>query len=243
MKDRFSQHAQHYAAFRPVYPESLYLFLYQHISDTTLAWDAGTGNGQVAYALAEKFKRVIATDISEAQLRYASLAENILYQQADEQAPFIQDKSVDLITVAQAIHWFNIPKFMKEVQRVLKSTGIIAVWGYDLITINAEANKILQDFYTHTIGAYWDAERKLIDNHYRTIEFPFHEIVVSDTSMNFLWTKEILEGYLTTWSAVQKFQRDQGHNPVKNLMPLLSAHLADSFEVSFPIFVRIGKQR
>lgn len=242
MKDLFSQHAQQYAAFRPVYPESLYKFLYEHISDTTLAWDAGTGNGQVAHVLAKKFKRVIATDISEAQLHHAAHSENIDYQIAGDQASFIQDKSVELITVAQAIHWFNIPMFMKEVQRVLKPNGWIAVWGYDLISINTEANKILSDFYKNIIGSYWDVERKLIDNHYRTIEFPFAERSVPAMTMNFLWTKEILQGYLTTWSAVQKYQRDKGFNPVKELMERLSIHLSDSFEVSFPIFVRMGKQ-
>jgi hypothetical protein len=131
--------------------------------------------------------------------------------------------------------------FMKEAQRVLKPSGCIAVWGYDLITINEEANKILSDFYKNIIGSYWDAERKLIDNHYRTIEFPFAELSFPTMTMNFLWTQEMLRGYLTTWSAVQKYQRDKGFNPVNNLMERLSDHLTDSFEVSFPVFMRMGK--
>src|SRR5438105_1919540 len=174
-KDLFSGHASQYAAFRPTYPAELYDFLYQHVSHFENAWDAGTGNGQVARELAQKFKSVFATDISKKQLENAVVADNIFYWQAAEQTSFAA-KSIDLVCVAQAIHWFDRFKFFNEVRRVAKPDALLAIWGYGLLSIDHAIDEVVRDFYVSTIGSYWEKDRKLIDEEYQTISFPFQEI-------------------------------------------------------------------
>ena len=241
MKDRFSNHAKQYATFRPTYPEALYDFILAQINATSVAWDAGTGNGQVATRLAQTFDQVIATDISEAQLSHAPRKENIIYRVGDEMIPSIQNNSIDLITVAQAIHWFDRPKFYQEVNRVLKPDGIIALWGYGLIEIDSAIDVIIKSFYTQEVGSYWDIERKHIDNHYQSIGFPFQEIKSPAFSMQFRWNLSQLKGYLSTWSAVQKFKRERTEDPVEKLVDRIEPLLPDFFHVSFPLFLRIGR--
>src|SRR5258706_5142103 len=128
-KDLFSSHASQYAAFRPTFPEELYDFVFSQVKNFDAAWDAGTGNGQVARDLSKKFKNVFATDISQKQIENAARAENICYSLAGETTSF-PENSLDLICVAQAIHWFDRDKFYADVTRVAKSKATIAVWGY-----------------------------------------------------------------------------------------------------------------
>jgi SAM-dependent methyltransferase len=240
-KDLFSGHATQYAAFRPTYPTDLYNFLYQHVSDFENAWDPGTGNGQVARELARKFIHVFGTDISKQQLEHAVVLDNIIYWQTGEQTVF-EPKSIDLICVAQAIHWFNREKFYDEVKRVAKPNAIIAVWGYGLLSVSEEIDKLLRDFYVNVIGSYWEKDRKHVDEEYRTISFPFREVKCPPFSIQAEWSLRELEGYLFTWSSVQKFIHEHGHNPVDELMksiqPLWNA---DKREIHFPIFMRLGK--
>src|SRR5258706_9304965 len=104
-KDLFSDHARQYAAFRPVYPMELYDFIFQYVTRFENAWDAGTGNGQVARVLGQSFKNVFATDISAKQIENAVQSENIFYSVQWEQTSF-PPQTFDLICVSQAIHWF-----------------------------------------------------------------------------------------------------------------------------------------
>ena len=166
MKDLFSSNSKSYASFRPTYPEALYDFIYGHVKNFDLVWDAGTGNGQAAVALAAKFKRVVATDISAQQLEQAEQISNIEYSVGSEQAD-LPDQSTDLITAAQAIHWFDRRKFFAEVRRVGKPGSVVAVWGYGLLSINPSINQHLAHFYKDIIGPYWDPERKHIDDRFR----------------------------------------------------------------------------
>lgn len=221
-KDRFSDHSSQYAAFRPRYPQALYDFLFEQVKGMDLAWDAGTGNGQAAEELAKRFKNVLATDISAKQLEQAAQAANIQYEVAGETTN-LPDQSVDLITVAQAIHWFNRPKFYEEVKRVAKPGSVVAVWVYGLLKVSDAIDPMVRDFYTRVIGPYWDSERKIIDDELRTIEFPFKEIPNHGFQFNPVWTIDQLEGYLSTWSAVQHYIRKNGHSPVPELVEKIRA--------------------
>lgn len=240
-KDRFSSHAKQYAAFRPTYPMELYDFIFTHIKKFDTAWDAGTGNGQVARDLALKFKKVVATDISEKQLLNAYQADTIFYSVAGEETIF-PDHQFDLITVAQAIHWFDIEKFYKEVQRVAHKDALLAVWGYSLLSISPEIDKVLTHFYTQVVGSYWDKERKLIDEQYKTIPFPFEEISAPEFRFSFNWTLEEFKGYISTWSSVQKYITANQVNPVdeliKEVRPLWKS---EQQTVNFPLFLRLGR--
>ena len=241
MKDRFSEHARQYAAFRPRYPQTLYDFIFQHVATFDLSWDAGTGNGQAATSLASRFNKVHATDISIKQLENAVQMPNISFVEGGE-TTHLPDRSVDLITVAQAIHWFDRMKFFKEANRVGKSGSVVAVWGYGLLKIDEIIDPLISEFYVSVVGPFWDTERKLIDQQYATIEFPFDEIPSPTFTMDVEWTLSELEGYLTTWSAVQKYWKEVGENPVPGLIAALRLQWGSgNRSVRFPLFLRLGR--
>ncbi len=240
-KDLFSNQANQYATFRPTYPTELYDFIFRHVQNFGTAWDAGTGNGQVARDLSKHFEKVIGSDISAKQLENAYQAENIFYFQTGETIMF-SSKRFDLICVAQAIHWFDREKFYTEVKRVAKPNAVVAVWGYGLLSVNSEIDILINDFYVNIIGSYWDKERKLVDEEYKTISFPFSEIDSPTFSFSFPWTLEELQGYLNTWSSVQKYIHEHNSNPVENLIskvqPLWEL---EKMEIKFPLFLRLGR--
>lgn len=242
MKDLFSQHAAGYAAFRPTYPKALYDFVLKQVKNRDVAWDCATGNGQVARDLAKYFEKVSATDSSAKQLENAVPSGNIQYSLASAERTSFPDSSFDLITVGQAIHWFDIPRFYEEVFRVARPGAVIAVWGYSLLSVNSAMDAIISGFYKNIIGSYWDPERKLVDEQYKTIPFPFQEIAAPEFTFSFQWTLAELQGYLTTWSAVQKYIKARGANPVEKLIeqvrPLWKN---EKMEVRFPLFLRCGR--
>jgi SAM-dependent methyltransferase len=240
MKDLFSGHSKSYAAFRPTYPKELYQFIYGHVHAFDIAWDCGTGNGQAARDLASVFTRVFATDISAAQLKNAVRAENIVY--AEGEATDLPDQSVDLITVAQAIHWFDQDRFFREVKRVGKKEAVLAVWGYSLPGIASEIDILMNDFYSGVVGPFWDPERKLVDDHYRSISFPFREIGTPSFRFSAFWTCDDFQGYLNTWSAVQHYQQAKGENPVDRIIRPIQVLWGDGRRpVTFPLFLRLGR--
>lgn len=239
-KDLFSAHANLYAAFRPTYPKELYDFIFGQVKNFHSAWDAGTGNGQVARDLSERFSRVYATDISEKQLANAEKAENIFYSVAGETSG-LGDQSVDLVTVAQAIHWFDIPKFYSEVKRVARPGGILAVWGYALLSVSPPIDTRLNHFYKEVVGPYWDKERRLVDERYQTIPFPFAELEAPPFKFSVHWHLNEFQGYLTTWSAVQKFMKANGSNPVPDFIREVRPLWKDKMQIDFPLFLRLGK--
>lgn len=241
MKDNFSAQASGYANFRPHYPAEMIHYIIGLVSNKETALDVATGNGQVAVGLASYFDKVYATDISEKQLQHATAVPNIYYSVASAEKLDFDDASFDLITVGQAIHWFDFEVFYKEVNRVLNRNGVFAVLGYGLFSAGEEADKVLHYLYKDVLGAYWDAERKYVDENYRTIPFPFKEIEVESFENRFKWDLEQLLGYLNTWSAVQHYIKSNGINPVD----LVKSDLEQLWnggvkEIVFPLLLRIG---
>jgi ubiquinone/menaquinone biosynthesis C-methylase UbiE len=163
MKDLFSQQAAEYAKYRPTYPHALYKCIFSHVHHFDCAWDCGTGNGQAAVALAKKFKQVIATDVSETQILHAQSRTNIIYQVCPaEKTPF-SSHSFDLVTVAQALHWFDFDLFYPELKRVLKPHGLFAAWSYGLARVDPQVDRVIDFFYDQLLAPYWDPRRRLID--------------------------------------------------------------------------------
>ncbi|MBL7865048.1 MAG: class I SAM-dependent methyltransferase [Cyclobacteriaceae bacterium] len=241
MKDLFSGHAQEYATFRPHYPPELYHFLFKYVRAFDHAWDAGTGNGQAAVVLAGRFGMVTATDISEKQLAQAKRLSNITYKVGGEVSA-LPDQSIDLVTVAQAVHWFDRENFYAEVNRVARPGAIIAIWGYGLFQVDESIDPLMTTFYQSVVGSYWDPERKLIDDEYRSIDFPFDEIPAERFAISLEWDMAVLEGYLNTWSAVQKHIKVNKTNPVAGLMnQLLPLWGSGKWLVQFPVFLRLGR--
>ncbi|HEY0771731.1 MAG TPA: class I SAM-dependent methyltransferase [Sphingobacteriaceae bacterium] len=241
-KDLFSDQSKAYAAFRPTYPQALFDFIFQRVNNFDTAWDCATGNGQVARDLCKRFKKVYATDISQQQLDEAFQAPNIDYSISKaEQTPF-PVKHFDLITVGQALHWINTQEFYTEVNRVGKPGGTIAVWGYSLLSVNPEIDKLFNDFYFNKVGSYWDAARKLVENEYSGIDFPFSMKAESKFQIIVTWSFEQFAGYLTSWSATQKFIKTEGFNPVPEFMHSIRQHWQENTvkEVRFPVFIKTG---
>ena len=238
-KDNFSSQAELYANFRPHYPEDLYQFIFNQTSSFNTAWDCGTGNGQVAKVLSEVFNKVYATDISKEQLKQAYPKENIAYSIGSAEASGLTSQ-VDLITVAQAIHWFDIKKFVSEAKRVSRNGALLCYWGYGLIQVDEEIDLIINDFYKNTINSYWDPERKLIDEHYRSIKLPLKNEQAGYFQYRKCWSLEHFIGYLTSWSSVQRFININKYNPVEALQGKLESLWKDEYEVTFPIFLKSG---
>lgn len=242
-KDYFSTHAALYAAFRPAYPEELYQFIFGHVTEKAVAWDCATGNGQVARHLSKHFGRVYATDISRNQLSNAYKAKNIFYSVLPAEKTAFGDNQFDLITVAQALHWFDINQFYNEARRVAKSGSIIAVWGYNLVSVSPPVDALIFDFYRNIVGPYWDVARKLVDDSYKHIPFPFDEIETPAFHISSTWTLKELTGYLTTWSATQQYINQHGANPVMALAGKIAPHWQEgvSKHIKFPLFLRMAR--
>lgn len=243
-KDHFSKQADAYAKYRPVYPVALFEYLAAQTKERKLAWDVGTGSGQATPGLAAHFDRVIATDPSESQIRNATAHPKVLYKVAPAEQTDIAEGAVDLITVAQALHWFDLNRFYAEARRVLKPAGVLAAWCYGLNEIESGIDRIVRHFYRDVVGPYWPPERKLIDERYRTIPFPFAELTPPAFNMEVEWTLDEYLSYLGTWSATQRYRQQQGTNPLPALRTEL-LHMWNAPQVKrtvkWPIHLRIGK--
>lgn len=245
MKDNFSKQAPAYAAFRPGYPPGLFDLLYRHCPGFERAWDCATGNGQVAVALAEKFAHVDATDISERQLENAMQRPNIHYRLAPAESPDFPDRSFDLITVGQAAHWFHLDDFYREVRRLLRPNGVLALITYNLLEIDPLTDALVRDLYWNTLEGHWDEERRLVDENYTTLPFPFSdEIKLPALASAYPWKPEQLVGYLNTWSGLQHFIRNEGYSPLDGDFTerLLAVWPAEEVRMArFPIFGRAAR--
>lgn len=243
-KDHFSDHAVDYARYRPDYPAALFEFLAMSVKQRDTAWDCGTGSGQAALGLTNYFDRIIATDPSAEQIQNAVRHEKVSYLVAPAEQTEIPSRSVDLITVAQALHWFDMEKFYQEARRVLKPDGMLAIWCYGLSRINPAVDKVVQHYYANIVGAYWPPERRYIDEKYATLSFPFFEMPTPEFFMKAEWDLNEFIGYLHTWSATQRFQNKNEQNPLDIVRRLLVKTWGDPqtrHAVRWPVYLRIGR--
>lgn len=240
--DNFSSQSNNYATFRPQSPAAIFDFLYEHVPRFGNAWDCGTGNGQVAVKLAERFEHVYGTDISDQQLQLAPQLPNVTYLQERAEATTMANESIDLVTIAQAIHWFDFEPFYKEVSRVAKPGAIIAAWTYNVLRLTPEVNKVIDHLYWDITRQWWDPERKYVDDAYTTIPFPFKEIQAPAMQITQHWNADQLIGYLGTWSGVKNYIKDQKTDPLQLVADDLRAAFGNNekLEVNFPLNVRAG---
>lgn len=211
----FSVQSNNYAAYRPKYPPQLYQYLASICAQRQQAWDCATGSGQCAIALAGYFDRVQATDISTEQMKYAPRHLNIEYSvQAAEKTNFTE-RQFDLITVAQALHWFDLEQFWSEVKRVLKPGGIFAAWGYGWAIISPEIDLLVNRLILERIKSYWLPGNRLVINQYRELDFPFTAIATpQDFYIEQMWTREQFFNYMSTWSAMKKYLAQAGASSI-----------------------------
>ena len=242
--DHFSDIAGQYAAFRPTYPPELFDWLATVTPATAAAWDCAAGSGQATLELARRFDRVTATDASAAQLGQAPAHPRVSYRVAAAETSGLPDRSTDLVTVAQALHWLDLDGFYAEVRRVLVPGGTLAVWCYGLLVLDDPAlDRRIGRFYHDIVGPYWAPERRLVETGYRTLDFPFEELAAPSFDMTLEWTLAELAAYAGTWSATEAYRRARGQDPV----PPLAAELEPAWGVAarrrvrWPLSVRVGR--
>lgn len=246
-QDHFSTVASRYAEFRPLYPRQLFEWIGSLAPDRQKVWDCATGNGQAAVGLAGFFDAVVATDGSAEQITNATPHPRIKYSVAPAEASGLESDSVDAVTVAQAAHWFDLEKFYTEARRVLRSDGVVVIWCYGHTEFEDERiQRIIMDFYSNIVGPYWPAGRRLIEEHYQSILFPFPEIPVPSFQMKGEFTLDRFMGYLRTWSATQRYMQARGLDPVveleQSLLPLWPrGGLSPGFR--WPIYLRAGRYK
>jgi SAM-dependent methyltransferase len=243
-KDLFSKQSKKYAASRPTYPQPLFDFLAGIVDRKDLAWDCATGNGQAAVALSKYFRKVIASDISKKQIENAKRKSNIRYKVFPAEKATLEDGSVDLVTVAQALHWFNFEGFYKEAKRVLRKDGVIAAWAYGLHSISPGIDKVTHHLYEDILGEYWPEERKYIENKYEDVPFPFKQIPSPQFQIKLDWNLSELVDYLRTWSSVQKFMEKNSCDPVKQILGDLEKAWGSQQrkrQVVWPVYMKVGR--
>jgi SAM-dependent methyltransferase len=244
-KDHFSRQAADYAIFRPGYPQELFDCLGSIAPSRQLGWDCGTGNGQAAVRLVSVFDRVIATDASERQIANALPHQHVEYRVAAAENSGIQSGTIDLIMVAQALHWFDLARFYAEARRALKPNGVVAASAYNLLHIEPAIDEVVNRYYNEVVGPFWPPERELVEQ-FADLSFPFHEIDPPKFQMTTQWNLDHLLGYLRTWSSTQRFIVAKGSDPLEQIADELRRAWGDSQQtrkVIWPLILRIGTKK
>lgn len=243
-KDHFSSNAAGYAAYRPTYPMDLVNELANICPSQALALDCGCGTGQLSVLLAERFDQVVATDASAEQIKKAQPHQRVTYRASLAEDSALPDKSVDLITVAQAAHWLDLDKFYAEVRRVARPNAVIALITYGVLHVEGDVDPLVQRFYYETIGPYWPRERRHVEDGYRSLPFPFQETRLPDLAIEVTWRLDDLVGYINTWSAVRAAEKALGMNPSGQFEEELRSMWGDAAirrRITWPLSLRVGR--
>lgn len=242
--DHFSAHASAYASARPRYPAALFAWLAGHCAQHGLAWDVGCGNGQASIALAAHFAQVHASDPSAAQIAHAAPHPRVHYSVEAAEDCTLPDASVDCVTVAQALHWFDHARFYRQVQRVAKPGAIFAAIGYERSRVSPAVDAVFMHLYADLLGPYWPPERRHVESAYRTLPFPFTEIETPDFTLHCRWSLPQYLNYLRSWSACQRYRKIHGDDP----LVVLAAEFvhawgepSEVYDVHWPAILRIGR--
>lgn len=230
--------------FRPRYPQCLFEYLGSIAPSSQLAWDCGTGNGQAAVGLASVFDRVIATDASEKQIANAQSHQRIEYRVTTAENSSIGSETIDLIMVAQALHWFDLDRFYAEARRILKPDGVLVASAYNLLHIEKPIDEVVNRYYHEIVGPFWPAERRLVEQ-FADLIFPFREIEAPKFDMAAHWNLGQLLGYFVTWSATQRFLAATGTNPLEQITDDLRnawGNPEQKRSIKWPLTFRLGRK-
>jgi SAM-dependent methyltransferase len=192
--------------------------------------------------LAAVFDRVIATDASENQIANAQSNERVEYRVAPAESSGLESDTIDLLMIAQALHWFELDCFYAEARRVLKPDGVLAATAYNLLQISPGIDQIVNRYYYDIVGPFWPAERALVES-FRELPFPFPERNTPSFQMNADWNMEQLLGYLRSWSATQRFMAAKDEDPLEQIRDELRSRWEDPRQhrrVTWPLILRVG---
>lgn len=243
--DQFSTSAADYARSRPTYPDDLFAWLAGQAPARELAWDAAAGSGQAACKLADHFALVVGSDASAAQLAAAPSGTPVHWLRCRSEAAALATGSADLVTVAQALHWFAGEAFYSEVRRVARPGALVAAWTYGLARIHPPVDAILNEFHDQVLGPWWPPRRRHVIEGYRSLPFPFAAIETPPFSMTAHWSLDELLSYLGTWSAVARARRGTGQDPLVPLQALLApawGASASRRRITWPLGLRAGRR-
>lgn len=239
--DHFSGFAQTYASFRPTYPDDLFKWLAENSPSQQHAWDCATGNGQAAQSLANYFDHVTATDVSTTMIAAAPPNPKITFQVAPAESTNITAQSIDLITVAQALHWFDLPPFWTLCRHALKPHGLLAVWGYLLPHVTAPIDALVSKYHDETVGPYWPPDRQPLLEGYASINPPASPISVPAFEMRAEWNVDQLIGMLDSWSATHRARAAMPTDPLTPLIPRLRSRWGSppTRPITWPLVMRV----
>jgi ubiquinone/menaquinone biosynthesis C-methylase UbiE len=244
MSGDFSRLAEQYARGRPRYPDELLAWLAEQAPSRDLAWDCACGNGQATLGLASHFARVIGTDVSDEQIARAFPHERVTYRVAPAERSGIEAATVDLITVAQAVHWFDLEAFYAEARRVLKPRGVLAVWTYHLPAITPAVDDVLARLYYDVLGGYWAPQMRHLDERYANLPFVEGEIAAPEFVATAAWTLGDLLGFLGSWSGGANYRERNGGDPLELVRDELERAWGDRDavrELRWPLAVRVAR--
>ena len=242
--DHFSRLAAQYRASRPGYPPALLAFLAGLAPARERALDCATGNGQAAAGLAAHFAAVVATDLSLPQLHRAAPVANVRYVAASAEHLPLAARTVDLVAIAQALHWFATDAFYAEVRRVARPGAVIAAWSYGLARIDPAVDAVVERLYRDIVGAYWPPERKSVEAGYRDLSFPFEPVAAPAFALHDRWSLPRLLTYLASWSAVQRCKDATCRDPLDAVHDSLTEAWGEpqaSRPIEWPLALRIGR--
>ena len=240
----FAAEAADYAHLRPSYPNDLFEFLATVVLSRDVAWDCATGNGQAAGHLSRYFERVIATDESAEMIAQAAPDLKIDYRVAKAERSGIEDHSVDLVTVAAAIHWFDLDKFYAEVRRVVKPGGAIAAWTYYTPVFDDTIDAIIRHLAHDILGPYWDERLHYVVDEFHDLPFPFESIEAPPFQTDMKWDMQDLLGYFDTWSSSIKYREANPEPPTRLIEDDLAQAWGDPHQnrdLHFPLYMRLGR--
>lgn len=243
-KDHFSGHSNLYAQARPRYPDALFAWIAGQAPAHGCAWDAGCGNGQASIALARHFDHVIATDPSARQIEQAVAGSRVEYRVEPAEHTSLAAHSADAVTVAQALHWFDLDAFVAEVRRVAKPGALFAAWAYANCSVTPAVDAVVAELYEDVLGPYWPPERALVDEGYMSLALPFAPAATPTFEMRADWNAGQFLAYLSSWSAAQRYRQATGHDAVAAIADGVCAAWDDPAEprpVRWTLAIRAGR--
>jgi SAM-dependent methyltransferase len=243
-EDHFSKQAASYAQYRPHYPVDLYAYLASMTPQHALAWDCATGSGQAALGLIQHFDQVVATDASAEQIRRVAPHDRIVYRVEPAEQTTLAPCSVDLVTVAVAVHWFDFSRFYAEVRRVTKPGGILAVWTYHRPAITPVVDELIASLELEVLGDYWPERIRYIQEYYQTLPFPFLELTPPAFTIQAAWSLDQLIGFVNSWSGVRRYEEARGAHPIEVVWDRLLSAWGEREQVRpvrWPLHMRVGR--
>lgn len=242
----FVEQRSAYARYRPHYPDALFEWIAKACDGHALALDIACGAGQASAPLCRHFEQVLACDSSSAWLTASSFPEQVGRFTCDAEHLSITDDCLDLIVVAQALHWFASERFFAEVRRTLRQNGLFCAWCYGLASITPALDELIRHLHTEVLSNYWPEGRISVDNGYRDIAMPLPSIATPQQEIRLEWSLEQLVGYLRTWSAVTAYEKHNGHSPLEHLQTELSHAWGDPRQtraICWPLHLIAGRNQ